>query len=337
VYTSGTMAQANPAYYMYNNIIKPFLTSAGTWFSFVEDYQPSGPSSGSTYSTWECSGATNHSGMNWYLTFQYQTPSQSAGAVYLYVYACEVYTVAGHTWNRPVLYTTTGGSSSYSNIFFDAANGRAYTATSPNVVGTVYSLSVAGETCHQTSVTAQFSVNVLTNCVMVANADGFAFAHYDGTYGSFFYYGAFTSLITNPTLGTDFCLGSYIGATNVVGFSRDPAANGAASSYPYYTSYGNYTNNIYGSINSGTGDIYQQSGGPVATRILILKGSTTSGAAGYYRGIFPAWWLIIPTTTGPVIGDTISVTPGIFSSSDTFVYTQNGASAAGPIWVDTAA
>jgi hypothetical protein len=334
VYTSGTMTQASPAYYLYNNVIKPFLASATTWFSFVEDYQPNGASTGNTYSTWESSGTTNNTGINWYLVFQYQTPTQNASATVLTIYACEVYNTSGHTWNRTVL-TSGSNSSSYSTSLFDAANGRAYTAATPNVVGTGYSPGVSVSTISSLSITTV--ANSTGQYMLVANADGFLVS---ATFASSYmiYVGAFTSVLST-VFGTDYPLCAISGAggtSNYYGINRDPAAVGTAYSYPYF-----FSNQILGSlagqVNAGTGDFYQGNGSnypPTGGRIGLVKNSGSFGPSGYLRGYLPQWVLNVSTAAGVVWGDTITVVPGInnVSGGDTYIYT--GVSL--QIWVDTA-
>jgi hypothetical protein len=335
-YTSGTFTgQPGTGYYLYNNVVKPFLTSVGAPWSFVEDYQPGGPSTGPSFSVWKSAAASNHSGMDWYLVFQYYTPVQNPTQQTLVVYACEVYSTSGHTWNRCLFCSgNTGYASTYSTTYFDAANQRAYTAASLNVVGTTYVLTagVPSQTPQQVGQGPSMTTNGTFSYFLVANADGFCLAV--GVGASFFLYvGAFSSLLpVGGPLGTDqpLVMTSQMSTNWQAGLSRDPLANGGVTTYPYFYQFFPYGLGM-GTVN-GVIDSFQ--GGPWASRIGLQKPFAATGP-GYYRGILPTWMVALGATSCAFL-DSVTI------NGDSYVYSgwnigSNAFPSSPYVFVDTTA
>jgi hypothetical protein len=341
-YTNGSFsAQAQPGFYLYNNVIAPFLTAnAGPIWSHIEDTVQGTY----TYSVWKSAAAANHSGMDWYVVFQYQTAAQSPGSIVFNVYACEVYNTSGHTWNRPTLATNSSFAGTYTA--FDAANQRAYTAASPNVVGTVYPIGLNGASGvgQNYQALAGLTVSATVLYQLVANADGFLLA-VNGSASSWCYVGAFSSFLpAGGPFGADQPLAIWgDNLTGVAGgrpgLSRDPVANGVANTAPYFWGVGLVTfYGLSGGQVNGVGDSYQTggaAGAPWAQRLLISKVPLTF--SGINRGMSPAWLLYIPVSGSVVsFGDTIVVSPGPVNGAagDTYAYITTSTNG---IWADTAA
>jgi hypothetical protein len=327
MYTSGSYSGQSHNY-LYNSIIAPFLTAAGSPWSFVETTAQTISSIAYTFSVWKSSGAANNSGMDWYLIFQYMTPAQAAlspaNANNFNVFACEVYNTSGHTWNRPVMTNSNATAAGFSPTLFDSTNGYAWTAVTPNTVGTVYIAPLTGAAGSASGV-GQFYFNFSGSAggayqyAMVANADGFMLSM-AGPSALALYVGAIVSYIPSgdkPLVMLGFP-NSPVGAGNCMGMSRDPAAGGSSNCCPY---------GYYGQMQSGAGlyvtlppvraisclaglgttaDLYA---GVFASQILVTKSAdnfASFGISGMCRGQSPDWLLIIPGGAG-VFGDTCTV------------------------------
>jgi hypothetical protein len=330
MYASGTVSgQANTGAYFYTNVIAPFLTSAGGPWSFVETTVVST----TTYSVWKSAGASNNSHMDWYVVFGYQTAAQSPGSTVFTVDACEVYSSASHTWNRCVLGCSfNGGFSGAFTSPFDAANGNAYTAASPNTVGTRYQnlIGAAGSV-------GQYFANLAPTSgatfpyVIIANADGLYFGFNGGVGGGlsgFFYVGAFNSYVPSDQplcmIAAPFQCAPSFATGSLGGVSRDPQAGGAANCYPYVcgwpasngASWGvghicsTTARNMLSAPQSSWAYVDAYTGTWWASQILLNKLFVSTGAytaiAGVFRGQSPDWLMLVQNYALS-FGDTVTV------------------------------
>lgn len=348
-YKAGTITNpAQPGLALYTAIANMLTTSdptlatggvapPGGW-SLVETYAPTPGAGGYTFSVWQSLGTSNHAGVTFYVIFQYQTATQSAGSPLFYVYMCETYTVATHNKNVCAM------GSHYSSTQPVLAS----TTTPPWANTTAVSVSAIQPDEPYISIGIGTGSNFIA---LVANVDGLACWVADPTTVSGFYAGAFTTLVTNGANGvtdpnplvlvnaTGGAITSYIqyayttrdpGNTLSVGYGSP----GGYAVYPFMPAYNanfSQANGTGGIAGTSPADVYVTSTAAQAYRVLLTKycyNPPKPGVDGVIRGLLPTW-LQVSYSNSCAFLDTVT------ESADSLVIIGTGAAGVWTYLVDT--
>lgn len=307
---------------------------------------------------WQSPQASNNVGATWYLIIQYNTGS-SSGITFA---ACEYVDMANVLYNALVTGYINYNNYGNNQVYAPGSNQGGVAPLGPSETvpwswWNVNALQIGTSYAGMTNATAS-PVTGTNQLFLAANKDGFFFSLLTGgSENCTFYFGAFTSLVTNPQLSDNVCLtgamfrtpnfggagqmanslsSQYPNYINNSGVSRDPGVTNSAGWGGYYLSQFYAGGGVpvpagrVGGDQTGI-DIFQSPNGqPIATRVQMYKqmfGSNMQpNTCGILRGILPNWMQYLPETNC-VWGDTVS------ESSDSLTLVSPATS----LWVDTTA